>query len=45
MSSDSAIHKWWKGTKYEDGVKSMHKGLDSPREKITKMYNKMFGKV
>lgn len=45
MSNDNILHKWWKGSKYEDGVKSMHKGLDSPREKITKMYNKMFGKV
>lgn len=45
MSNDSAIHKWWKGTKYEGAVKSMHKSLDTPREKITKMYNKMFGKV
>ena len=45
MSNDNILHKWWKGSKYEDGVKSMHKGLDAPREKITKMYNKMFGKV
>lgn len=45
MPYTSALHQWWKGSKYEDGVKSMHKGLDAPREKITKMYNKAFGKV
>ena len=47
MSDTTKLHKWWEGKKYEEGVESMmkvHEGIDLPRKKITKMFEKEFGK-